>query len=101
MKIELRSQYLSKPRYKRYLIATAYDKKRAQRLYHSNIRLAQAFHPVLSQFEVVLRNALNLCLSAYFSDTDWIINQKNGFRMRRSRRSRMNFRNRGEEAETE
>ena len=79
MKIELRSQYLSKPRYKRYLIATAYDKKRAQRLYHSNIRLAQAFHPVLSQFEVVLRNALNLCLSAYFLDTDWIINKKTGF----------------------
>jgi hypothetical protein len=79
MKIELRSQYLSKPRYNRYLIATTYNHKRAQMLYHSNIRLAQAFHPVLSQFEVVLRNALNRVLSAHFIDKDWIINQKNGF----------------------
>ncbi|MFM2227780.1 MAG: hypothetical protein RL664_1123 [Bacteroidota bacterium] len=79
MKIELRSKYLSRPRYNRFLIATANKKDRAKRLYNANIRLAQAFHPLLSQFEVILRNSLNTVLYAHFRDTDWIINQKNGF----------------------
>ncbi len=79
MRNELRNKYLSRPRYNRYLNATGNDKNRANRLYNANIRLAQATHPILTQFEVVLRNSLNLQLSSYFVDTDWIINQKNGF----------------------
>ncbi len=41
--------------------------------------MAQAFHPILSQFEVILRNALCLKMASHFADPDWIINQKNGF----------------------
>ncbi len=79
MNIELRGKYLSSPRYNRYMTATANNKNRAKRLYNANIRLARAFHPILSQFEVVLRNSLNSVLSNYFNDSDWIINQKTGF----------------------
>lgn len=79
MKNEFRGKYLSKPRYNRYLTATGNNSKRAKRLYTANIRLAQAFHPILSQFEVVLRNSLNNVLSAHFADKDWVINQKTGF----------------------
>ena len=79
MKNELRNKYFSRPRQNRYLIATLNDKKRAKRLYNANIRLAQSIHPILTQFEVVLRNSLNIQLSSYFIDNDWIINQKNGF----------------------
>ncbi len=79
MKIELRGKYLSRPRYNRYLNATSNNGNRAKRLYTANIRLAQAFHPILSQFEVVLRNSLNIKLAGHFTDSDWIINQKNGF----------------------
>ncbi|MEN9907854.1 MAG: hypothetical protein RLZZ540_995 [Bacteroidota bacterium] len=79
MRKDLRYKYLSRPRYNRYLAATANDNDRAKRLYNANIRLAQAFHPILSQFEVVLRNSLNLALTNYFADPDWIINQKGGF----------------------
>jgi hypothetical protein len=79
MKIELRGKYLSRPRYNRYLRATANNNDRAKRLYNANIRLAQAFHPILSQFEVVLRNSLNIVLSTHFNDPDWIINEKTGF----------------------
>jgi hypothetical protein len=79
MKISLRTQYLSTPRYGRYLQATNHDTERAKKLYHANIRLAQAFHPVLSQFEVVLRNSLHNILTAHFNDPDWIIHQKTGF----------------------
>lgn len=79
MKFNLRDKYLSAPRYARYLIATDYNKVRAKHLYTANIRLSQAFHPVLSQFEVVLRNSLNTVLTSHFADPDWIIHQKTGF----------------------
>jgi len=77
--MQLRNKYLSRPRYNRYLVATSNNKNRANRLYKANIRLAQAFHPILSQFEVVLRNSLNIVLASHFTDPDWIITQKNGF----------------------
>lgn len=79
MKIDLRHKYLSRPRYNRYLQATQSDKPRAKRLYNANIRLAQAFHPLLTQFEVVLRNSIQNTVTTHFKDADWIINQKNGF----------------------
>lgn len=87
MKTELRGKYLSSPRYNRYLAATANNQHRSKRLYKANIRLAQAFHPILSQFEVILRNALNNVLTTYFADSDWIINQKNGFMRNQSLRN--------------
>lgn len=79
MRNELRNKYLSRPRLNRYLNATDNNKNLSKRLYNANIRLAQATHPILTQFEVVLRNSLNLQLSSHFLDSDWIINQKNGF----------------------
>ncbi len=79
MRIELRNKYFSGPRYDRYLNATENNNKRAKKLYNANIRLAQAFHPILSQFEVVLRNSLNIVLSTHFADANWIITQKAGF----------------------
>ena len=79
MKLHLRNQYLSRPRYNRYLVATGNNSERAKRLYNANIRLAQAFHPLITQFEVVLRNSLNQILAAFFADPDWIINEKDGF----------------------
>jgi hypothetical protein len=90
MKNELRNKYLSRPRHNRYLSATSNNKARARRLYNANIRLAQATHPILTQFEVVLRNSLNLHLSSHFVDDDWIINQKSGF-MRDHSLSHSNF----------
>lgn len=90
MRSELRFKYLSRPRHNRYLLAVGNDHDRAQRLYDANIRLAQATHPILTQFEVVLRNSLNIQLTSHFADPDWIINQKNGF-MRDSSLRRSHF----------
>ncbi|MBL7904938.1 MAG: hypothetical protein JNL22_07940 [Bacteroidales bacterium] len=72
-------QYFSAARIDRYLIATAYSKRKAIRLYKANLKTSQAFHPLLGVFEVVLRNRLNDILISHFSDPDWIINQKTGF----------------------
>lgn len=79
MRQSLFSEYLSTPRYTRYLSSTSNNKKRAEKLYNGNIRLSQAFHPILSQFEIVLRNSISNALTIYFTDPDWIINQKRGF----------------------
>lgn len=84
MKINLRNQYLSLPRYNRYLQVTHNNINQANRLYNANIRLAQAFHPLLTQFEVILRNSINAQLATYFKDQNWIINQRNGFMKHRS-----------------
>ena len=46
-------------------------------LYFANMKIAQAFHPLLSSFEVILRNQLHYALARHFSDGNWIINQKN------------------------
>ena len=74
MRKDLREQYLSIPRYQRYLIATKSDDERAQKLYNANVTLSQGFHPLISQFEVVFRNGIDSVLTGHFRDTDWIIN---------------------------
>ena len=44
-------------------------------LYRYNLRLCQRFYGVLNLFEVILRNAVNEHYMAYYSDSDWIVNQ--------------------------
>lgn len=71
--------HFSVSRTNRYLFACSSNTQRAMRLYQRNLRLAQAFHPLLSSFEVVLRNKIRTVLDAYFSNTDWIIHEQTGF----------------------
>jgi len=72
-------QYFSNARIDRYLAATGNSTNRTVRLYKVNLKISQAFHPLLGVLEVVLRNRLNDVLTAHFADPDWIVNQKNGF----------------------
>lgn len=71
--------YFSAARINRYLIATGNSQKKAMKLYKANLKVSQTFHPVLGILEVTLRNRMNDVLSAHFSDSDWIINQRTGF----------------------
>lgn len=79
MQLPLRLKYFSAPRYNRYLTSVGNDDQKAERLYQGNIRLSQAFQPLLAQFEIVFRNTLNDVMSGYFGDADWVMNQKTGF----------------------
>jgi hypothetical protein len=72
-------QYFSATRINRYLVATNHSKEKTVKLYKENLRIAQAFHPLLGIFEVVLRNRLNDILTTHFTDPSWIINQQPGF----------------------
>ncbi|SEA23764.1 Abi family protein [Pedobacter hartonius] len=69
---------LSIPRIDRYFVATG-SKTNAVRLYKANLKIAQAFHPILGILEVILRNRINDILAVFFGDMDWLISQKRGF----------------------
>lgn len=71
--------YLSSSRLGRYQIATGNRSTKSIKLYKANLKISQSFHPILGILEVILRNKLNIILSGYFTDPDWIINQKTGF----------------------
>jgi hypothetical protein len=79
MKFQDFRQYFSSSRISRYLAATDNSQTKAIKLYKVNLKVSQAFHPLLGVFEVVFRNRMNDILSAHFTDPDWIINQKTGF----------------------
>lgn len=79
MNFQEANQYLSRPRFGRYLVATSNDFARAVALYKAGLKIAAAFHPLLGLTEVVLRNQLNTILANHFNDANWILNQKTGF----------------------
>jgi hypothetical protein len=79
MKFKDFKQYFSDARVNRYLVATGNSKSGAVKLYKSQLKVSQAFHPLLGVLEVDLRNRLNDTLASYFADPNWIINQKTGF----------------------
>ena len=77
MKPQILISYISEARFGRYKQATKNDIRRAEKLYKANLRLAQAFHPLMGIVEVTLRNMLNNTLCSVFTDNDWILNQQN------------------------
>ncbi|MCW3102902.1 MAG: hypothetical protein JWO09_1342 [Bacteroidetes bacterium] len=72
-------QFVSKPRLDRYLISCANSQEGATKLYSANVMVSQAFYPIMNLLETFLRNSINDKLAVHFSDTAWIITQKNGF----------------------
>jgi hypothetical protein len=71
--------YLSPERMSRFYNACGYDKVKAKKLYRINLKLSKSFLPLLSLFEVGLRNAIHRELSLHFADPDRIIHQQSGF----------------------
>jgi len=78
MKYRTLEKYASVQRMNRFLVATG-SKSDAMNLYRANLLVSQAFYPVLNLMEIFLRNSLYACVEKYFSNSDWIITEKNGF----------------------
>jgi hypothetical protein len=78
MKYDVFEKYASVPRMNRFF-AAASSKSGAKDLYRVNLRVSQAFYPVLNLMETFLRNSLYTCIENYFSNPDWIITEKHGF----------------------
>ncbi len=72
-------KYISAPRFSRYSESFEGDFSSALKLYISNAQLSAALHPLLTQFEVVFRNAIVQKLSEYFKDSEWILNKRKHF----------------------
>jgi len=72
-------KYISSSRLQGYEWVCNGNNRKTLKLYQTNLRLSQAFYPLLSLCEVILRNALNEELTNYFKDTEWLKNQLNGF----------------------
>lgn len=70
---------LSYPRLSRYLFLSNGNKPKTIKLYKANLQVSRSFYPLLSILEIVIRNSIDEVLTSYFNDTDWIINQQNGF----------------------
>jgi len=73
------SKLYSNARVSRFVKAANGDRRKAQKMYYANARVAQSFQPLLSFFEVILRNQLHYALAAHFNDVQWLINQKTSF----------------------
>ena len=71
--------FVSQPRLQRFLIATGNSKTKAQQLYRINLRVSQAFYPILNLFEICLRNSVNYQIAVHFTNPNWILTEKNGF----------------------
>lgn len=70
---------ISQPRISRYLAAASNDQQKAQDLYLANLKIAQAFHPLLGLTEIILRNRIDVVFTSYFNNSNWIISEVNGF----------------------
>lgn len=79
MKYTAFENFVSKPRLERYLFSCANSQEKAMMLYGANLKISQAFYPILNLFEIFLRNDIDSKLGIYFADSEWIINQKVGF----------------------
>lgn len=70
-------KYISAARLQRYEAICGNDPKKSLKLYQTNLRLSQAFYPILSLFEVILRNAINYEMIRYYNDAEWLRNRIN------------------------
>lgn len=79
MKYNQLEYYLSKERFDRFLLATNHSKSDAQKLYRINLLISQSFYPIINLFEIIIRNSFYTQISLEFNNSNWIIDEKNGF----------------------
>ena len=72
-------KHFSAQRLNKYRFPSNNNKTKTLKLYKANLLVSRSFYPLLSVFEIVTRNSIYNVLASYFNDTDWIINQQNGF----------------------
>ncbi len=79
MNFQLFKRHFSDHRINRYLKATEFSEQKTIQLYRHNLLISSSFNPLLGVLEVVLRNNIDLILSDFFKDKNWILNQRKGF----------------------
>lgn len=67
--------YVSQPRINRFLRACGNSKSKAQKLYKINLRVSQAFYPLLNLFEIFLRNTIHNHIATHFNHKPKTVNR--------------------------
>jgi hypothetical protein len=62
---------LSQSRLATYYKLFPNDKQKAIEYYQLNTQIAESFYPLLSNLEIVLRNAIHNSFSIHFKNTNW------------------------------
>lgn len=65
------NNWFSEQRFRKFESYVNGDASKAEELYKDNILLSEALYPVLSVFEVTLRNAIHIELEKYHGQEDW------------------------------
>lgn len=99
MTLTLIDDFVTPDRFGRYLFACKGNESAAFALYESNLLISKSFYPLLSMFEVALRNRLNTTLSNYFSNDAWLIGEKSKFMSHPSLAKKFIAKNQVEDAE--
>jgi hypothetical protein len=71
MQIEVLERLFSKSRLETYYNIFPNDKEKAIVYYQLNIQISEALYPLLSNFEVVLRNSIHNSFSIHFKTENW------------------------------
>lgn len=64
--------FISKERLRRYEIATNYNSRKTMTLYRYNLQLSQELFTIISLFEVILRNKIDLFLQSKGFTSNWL-----------------------------
>lgn len=71
MEVEVLERLLSQKRLVTYYQLFQNDKLKAIEYYQFNTQIAESFYPLLSNFEIILRNAIHNSFSIHFKNTNW------------------------------
>lgn len=71
MQIEELERLFSKKRLDTYYRLFKNDKIKAIKYYQLNVQISEALYPLLSNFEIVLRNAIHTSFSIHFKGENW------------------------------
>jgi hypothetical protein len=72
MQIEVLERLFSKSRLETYYKIFPNDKEKAIAYYQLNVQISESLYPLLSNFEVVLRNSIHNSFSIHFKTENWI-----------------------------
>jgi hypothetical protein len=74
MQFEDLEKLLSNTRLENYYLKFPNNKQKALEFYQLNTQIAESLYPLLSNFEVVLRNSINYSFIIHFKSTTWYEN---------------------------
>ncbi len=74
MKLTDLEQLFSERRLSTYYNMFPLHKEKAIEYYRLNLQVSESFYPLLSNLEIILRNAIHNSFTIHYKSTDWFLN---------------------------